>query len=52
LSGDGQDLLLRRKVIELTGDLDGLAKREVAWQDDVFTLRRDDEGALHGFARR
>jgi hypothetical protein len=34
-------------VIELIGGLDGLAKRQVTWQDDVFTLQRDDEGALH-----
>jgi hypothetical protein len=43
--------LLRGKVIELIGGLDGLAKREVTRQDDVFTLQRDDEGAQHGFAR-
>ena len=48
LLGDGQDLLLRGEVIEPIGGLDGLAKREIAWQDDVFTLQRDEEGALHG----
>ena len=35
-------------MIELIGELDGLAKREVARQDDVFSLERDDERALHG----
>jgi hypothetical protein len=35
-------------VIEPVGGLDGLAQREIAGQDDVFTLQRDDEGTLHG----
>ena len=48
LLGDGHDLLLRGAVIELIGGLDGLAQCEIAGQDDVFTLQRDDEGALHG----
>jgi hypothetical protein len=30
------------------GDLDGLAEREVARQDDVFSAERNDHGALHG----
>src|SRR6266849_6922335 len=46
--GDGEDLLLSGEVVELVGDLDGLTEREVARQDDVFSLERDDEGALHG----
>jgi hypothetical protein len=35
-------------VVEPIGGLDGLAKREVTRQDDIFTLQRDDEGALDG----
>ncbi len=46
--GDGEDLLLGGQVVELVGGLDGLAEREVAGQHDVFSLQRDDEGALHG----
>ena len=33
---------------ELVRGLDGLAKREVTWQDDVFPLQRDEQGTLHG----
>src|SRR5207247_3916822 len=46
--GDAEDLLLGGKVVELIGNLDGLTERKVARQDDVFSLERDDEGALHG----
>src|SRR6266581_7425135 len=46
--GDGEDLLLGGEVVELIGGLDGPTEREVARQDDVFSLQRDDEGALHG----
>jgi len=35
-------------VVEPIGGLDGLAEREVAGQDDIFSLERDEEGALHG----
>jgi hypothetical protein len=35
-------------VAELAGDLDGVRKRKVSRQDDVFSAERDDEGALHG----
>ena len=33
---------------ELVRGLDGLAQREVTWQDDVFPLQRDEQGTLHG----
>ena len=33
---------------ELVRGLDGFAQREVAWQDDVFPLQRDEQGTLHG----
>jgi hypothetical protein len=46
--GHGEDLLFGGEVVELVGSPDGLAEREVARQDDVFSLERDDEGALHG----
>src|SRR5229473_4374290 len=46
--GDGEDLLLGGEVVELVRGPDGLTEREVAWQDDVFSLERDNEGALHG----
>jgi hypothetical protein len=35
-------------VIQLIGGPNGLTERKVARQDDVFSLERDDEGALHG----
>lgn len=44
----GEDLLLGGEVAELVGGPDGLTERKVAWQDDVFPVQRDDEGALHG----
>ena len=34
--GDSQDLLLGGQVVQLIGGLDGLAKRQVARQDDVL----------------
>ena len=40
--------VLRRGMVELVRGLDGLAKREVTWQDDVFPLQRDEQGTLHG----
>ena len=33
--------------VELIGGLDGLAERQVAWQDDVFSAERDEHGALY-----
>src|SRR5580698_8491551 len=48
LFGDGQDLWLRGEMAELIGGLDGLAQREVAGQDDVFPLQRDEQGPLDG----
>ena len=35
-------------MVELINGLDGLTEREVARQDDIFSLERDEEGALHG----
>ena len=35
-------------MVEAVGGPDGLAKREVARQDDVFPPQGDEEGALHG----
>jgi hypothetical protein len=46
--GDVEDLLLAGEVVEPVGGLDGLTEREVARQDDIFSLERDEEGALHG----
>ena len=40
--------MLAGEVVEPVGGLDGLTEREVARQDDVFSLERDEEGALHG----
>src|SRR5690242_11145894 len=34
-------------MTELIGGLDGLTQSKVARQDDVFSLERDEEGALH-----
>src|ERR1700722_19990755 len=45
---DGQDLLLGGQVAQLIDGLDGLAERQVARQDDVVALQRDEHGALHG----
>ena len=36
------------QVVEPISGLDGLTEGEVAGQDDVFPLQRDDEDALHG----
>jgi hypothetical protein len=44
--GDGEDLLWAGEVIPLIGGLNGLTERKVARQDDVFSLEREDEGAL------
>jgi hypothetical protein len=35
-------------VVELIGDLTGLAERKISRQDDVLSAERDDEGALDG----
>jgi hypothetical protein len=35
-------------VIEVIGDLDGFAQREIAGEDDVLSPERDDERALRG----
>jgi hypothetical protein len=46
--GDSQDLLLGGEVVELMGGPDSLTERKVTRQDAVFSLQREDEGALHG----
>jgi hypothetical protein len=46
--GDAKDLLLAGEVVEPIGGLDGFTEREVARQDDIFSLERDEEGALYG----
>src|SRR4029077_2069742 len=46
--GDVEDFLLAGEVVEPVGGLDGLTKREVARQDHIFSLERDEEGALYG----
>jgi hypothetical protein len=43
--GDVEDLLLAGEVVEPVGGLDGLTEREVARQDDIFSLERDEEPA-------
>ena len=40
--------MLAGEVVELIGGLDGLTERKIARQDDVFSLERNDERALHG----
>ena len=46
--GDDEDLLLAGEVVELTGGLDGSTERKIARQDDVLSVERNDERALHG----
>ena len=36
------------ELVQLIGGLDGLTERKIARQDDVFSLERNDERALHG----
>src|ERR1700722_7911433 len=46
--GDGQDLLLGGQVVQLVSGPDRLAERQVARQDDVLALQREEHGALDG----
>src|SRR6266545_684240 len=48
LLGDRQNLLLAGEVVQLKDSLDGLAQRQIARQDDVLALQRDEQGALQG----
>jgi hypothetical protein len=47
LVGDGQDFLLGGEVVELVCGPDRLAEREIGRQNDIFPLKRDDQGQPH-----